>query len=118
MTDLNDAAWLWLAKGAGAVAGSAISLAYMLPHGRREAAARFAVGVVCGMVFGGTAGLTIATELGVEDRIGPGELVLVGAAVASLCAWWALGFAARTLQHGSLGRLFQKNRNQEDADER
>ncbi|MGB3389812.1 MAG: DUF6107 family protein [Pseudaminobacter sp.] len=118
MTDLTDAAWIWLAKGAGAVAGSAISLAYILPHGRREAAARFAVGVVCGMVFGGTAGLKIATELGLQDHIGPGELVLMGSAVASLCAWWALGFAARTLQHGSLGRLLQKNRNQENADER
>jgi hypothetical protein len=118
MTDLTDAAWIWLAKGAGAVAGSAISLAYILPHGRRDAAARFAVGVVCGLVFGGTAGLKIAAELGVQDAIGPGELVLMGSAVASLCAWWALGFAARTLQHSSLGRFLQKNRNQESVDER
>jgi hypothetical protein len=118
MTDLTDAAWIWLAKGAGAVAGSAISLAYILPHGRRDAAARFAVGVVCGLVFGGTAGLKIAAELGVQDAIGPGELVLMGSAVASLCAWWALGFAARTLQHSNLGRFLQKNRNQESVDER
>ncbi len=57
---ISEAAWLWAAKGAGAVAGSAISLAYILPQGRREAAVRFAVGVVCGLVFGGTAGLKIA----------------------------------------------------------
>ena len=68
MTDMSQTAWIWLAKGAGAVAGSAISLAYILPHGRREAAARFAVGVVCGLVFGGTAGLKIATELGIAGR--------------------------------------------------
>lgn len=35
---MTDAAWLWTAKATGAVAGSAISLAYMLPRGRREAA--------------------------------------------------------------------------------
>ena len=59
MTDISGTAWLWAAKGAGAVAGSAISLAYILPQGRREAAVRFAVGVVCGLVFGGTAGLML-----------------------------------------------------------
>ena len=64
MTDQTN--WLWLAKVAGAVGGSAISLAYILPHGRREAATRFAVGVVCGLVFGGTAGLKIAAELGIS----------------------------------------------------
>src|SRR5690606_452851 len=92
MTELTEATWLWVAKCAGAVAGSAISLAYILPRERREAAARFAVGVVCGLVFGGTAGLKIAAELGISRAIGPNELVLMGSAVASLCAWWALGF--------------------------
>lgn len=106
MTDISDAAWLWLAKGAGAVAGSAISLAYILPSGRREAAARFAVGLVCGMVFGGTAGLKIATELGIEKTIGTGEMALMGAAAASLFAWWALGFALRTIAAGGLARVF------------
>ena len=96
---MTDTAWLWAAKALGAVAGSAISLAYILPAGRREAAARFAVGVVCGVVFGGTAGLKIATELGIEKTIGDGELLLMGAAVASLCAWWALGFLKRGLEH-------------------
>jgi hypothetical protein len=90
MTDISEAAWLWAAKGAGAVAGSAVSLAYILPQGRREAAVRFAVGVVCGLVFGGTAGLKIALELDVEGLIGPVETMLMGSAAASLCAWWAL----------------------------
>lgn len=95
---MNDTHWLWLAKLAGAVAGSAISLAYILPAGRREAAIRFAVGVACGLVFGGTAGLKIATELGIARTMGDGELVLMGSAAASLCAWWALGVVSRTLQ--------------------
>jgi hypothetical protein len=85
-------------QGAGAVAGSAISLAYLLPEGRREAAVRFAVGVVCGLVFGGTAGVKIAVELGVEGLIGPAETMLMGSAAASLCAWWAVGALIRVLK--------------------
>jgi len=118
MTDMSQASWIWLAKGAGAVAGSAISLAYILPHGRHEAAARFAVGVVCGLVFGGTAGVKISTELGIQDLIGPGEMVLMGSAVASLCAWWALGFAMRAFQGNGLGRILQKKTERENADGR
>ena len=98
MSDVAQDAWLWAAKGAGAVAGSAVSLAYILPQGRRDAAARFAVGVVCGVVFGGTAGLKIAVELGVEEQIGPAETMLMGSAAASLCAWWALGAVIRMLK--------------------
>jgi hypothetical protein len=98
MSEVTQDAWLWAAKGAGAVAGSAISLAYILPHGRREAAVRFAVGMVCGLVFGGTAGLKIAMELGVERLIGPVETMLMGSAAASLCAWWAVGAVVRMLK--------------------
>jgi hypothetical protein len=98
MTDISGTAWLWAAKGAGAVAGSAISLAYLLPEGRRDAAVRFAVGVVCGLVFGGTAGVKIAVELGVERLIGPAETMLMGSAAASLCAWWAVGAVIRALK--------------------
>jgi hypothetical protein len=101
MTDLSEAAWLWAAKGAGAVAGSAISLAYLLPSGRREAAARFAVGVVSGLVFGGTAGVKIAKELGVADLLGAAEMLVMGSAVASVSAWWALGFLMRSFERGS-----------------
>ncbi|MGB6119243.1 MAG: DUF6107 family protein [Mesorhizobium sp.] len=104
MSDMSEAAWLWAAKGAGAVAGSAISLAYILPHGRREAALRFAVGTVCGLVFGGTVGLKVSTELGLAQTIGQAETVLMGSAIASLCAWWALGFIARSFEQGVFGR--------------
>ncbi|MGB3644841.1 MAG: DUF6107 family protein [Mesorhizobium sp.] len=117
MTDLSQTGWVWIAKGAGAVAGSAISLAYILPHGRREAAARFAVGVVCGLVFGGTAGLKISTELGLESIIGPVELMLMGSAAASLCAWWALGFVVRAFDQNTLLDLFRRDK-RENADEK
>ena len=91
VNEMTDAAWLWLARAAGAVAGSAISLAYMLPAGRREAGIRFGVGVASGLVFGGAAGLKLAAELGIDGRVGPFEAMLMGSASASLCAWWALG---------------------------
>lgn len=116
MTDLSQTSWLWIAKGAGAVAGSAISLAYILPHGRREAAARFAVGVVCGLVFGGTAGLKIASDLGIARQLGPTEMMLMGSAAASLCAWWALGFVMRAFSGSRLAQKFHETE-QENADE-
>ncbi len=98
MSEVTQDAWLWAAKGAGAVAGSAVSLAYILPHGRREAAVRFAVGVVCGLVFGGTVGVKIAVELDVQRWLGTAETMLMGSAAASLCAWWAVGAVIRVLK--------------------
>ncbi len=100
MTVINEAASIWAAKGAGAVAGSAISLAYMLPGGPREAVLRLAVGIVSGIVFGGTAGVKIATELGIGQALGAAETMLMGSAAASLCAWWALGLVMRALKGG------------------
>lgn len=95
---------LWLARVAGSVAGSAISLAYMLPRGKREAAARFAVGLVSGLVFGSTAGLKIAVTLGIEKILGDVELMLTGSAAASLMAWWVLGFLIRALERNGTDR--------------
>lgn len=92
---LTDDVWALIAKTAGAVCGSAISLAYVLPRGRREAALRFATGLVAGMVFGTPAGLKIADILGLDAMLSPVEIALTGAAAASLCAWWALGVLAR-----------------------
>lgn len=110
MTDMSNPGWLWLAKGGGAIAGSAISLAYILPHGRREAAVRFAVGVVCGLVFGGTVGLKISVELGIERLISPAEMTMMGAAAASLCAWWGLGFVMRALDGNRFSRWISELR--------
>src|SRR5690606_20951620 len=103
MTSMSDTALIWAARGAGAVAGSAISIAYVLPHGRREAAVRFAVGVACGLVFGGTAGVKISTELGIGGQLGTMELMLMGSAAASLCAWGALGILTRWMARGTAG---------------
>ena len=86
---------LWGAKFAGAAAGSAISVAYLLPHGRREAAARFMIGIVTGLVFGAPAGLALSDQLRLADKLEPTELAIMGSAAASLCAWWALGALAR-----------------------
>jgi hypothetical protein len=95
MTNWSDAAWILAAKAAGAVAGSAVSLAYMLPRDKSEAAIRFIVGIVCGLAFGGLAGVKIASELDIRGQLGDGELMLMGAAAASLAAWTALGIFTR-----------------------
>ena len=86
---------VWAAKGAGATIGSAISLAYLLPRGPREAAIRFAVGATTGLVFGSTAGLWLAAKLDLAGQLPETELALVGSAAASLSAWWALGAVQR-----------------------
>lgn len=82
-------------KLAGAVAGSAISVAYLLPSGQREAAIRFLAGIVMGLVFGGPAGLLIAESLDLDTRLTAVELTVIGSAAASLCAWGALGVLTR-----------------------
>jgi hypothetical protein len=101
----NETVWLIAARLAGAIAGSAISVAYILPKGRREAALRFLTGVVAGLVFGSSAGLMIADRLGLAGRLSAAETALTGAAIASLCAWTALGmlarYAARLSRRGS-----------------
>lgn len=117
MTGLNEGALMWAAKGTGAIAGSAISLAYVLPQNRRDAAVRFAVGVACGLVFGGAAGVKIAAELGIAGALGPAETLLMGSAAASLCAWWALGFLMRALRRRRLP-VPQLPTDGENADER
>ena len=115
MDDMTDTVWLWTAKAAGAVAGSAISLAYVLPAERREAGIRFAVGVASGLVFGGTAGLKIAVELGREESLSVVELMLMGSAAASLSAWWALGLLMRALKaNGRHGPAADEKRSSTD----
>ena len=86
---------MWVAKGAGATLGSAISLAYLLPRGRREALVRFLIGLTTGLVFGSTAGLWLSDRLDLAGRLPDAELALIGSAVASLSAWWALGALKR-----------------------
>lgn len=92
---VTEEQWVWLAKITGAVSGSAVSLVYMLPKGRREAASRFVVGLICGLVFGGAAGVKIAEHLTLNGRLGQAELMLMGSAAASFAAWTALGIFKR-----------------------
>ncbi len=95
LNDVPEPVWLFASKLVGAIAGSGVSLAYMLPQGKREAALRFATGMAAGMIFGSSVGLKLADELGVTDRLSASEVRLSGAALASLCAWWVLGAIAR-----------------------
>ena len=95
MTDFSHDGGVWSARVLGAVAGSAISLVYLLPKGRREAAIRFLTGVTCGMIFGGPAGLWIVRKLDVAAGLSPPETMLAGATAASLTAWWGLGLLVR-----------------------
>lgn len=85
----------WLAKSIGATAGAMISLVYLLPKSRREAASRFVTGLIAGLVFGGAAGAALAERLGVAAVLSPPETMLMGAAAASLSAWWVLGVLSR-----------------------
>lgn len=84
-----------LAKVIGSVAGSIVSLAYILPRGRREAALRLAVGIITGLVFGTTVGLKTAETIGLLDHLSVFETTLIGSTLASLCAWWAIGLLHR-----------------------
>jgi hypothetical protein len=86
---------MWAARIAGATAGAGVSLIYLLPKSRREAASRFLTGLSCGMIFGGPTGLWLVERLGIGGELSGPEVMLTGSAAASLCAWWVLGALAR-----------------------
>lgn len=95
--------WLYAARLAGAVAGAMISLVYLVPKGRREAASRFVVGLVSGLVFGSVAGAALAERFGLSGRISATEIALAGSAAASLSAWWVLGALSRVAERFGRG---------------
>lgn len=93
--DFPQEIWEWLARSIGAILGSAISIAYLLPDNRREAALRFLTGIGVGLVFGTLTGHKLAIQLELQSVLSPFEITLIGATAASLCAWWGLGVLAR-----------------------
>ena len=95
MAYLAEDQQVWLARATGAVAGASLSLIYMLPRGRREAATRFTTGLLAGLLFGGPAGLYIAGKLALMEALSGSDIVLSGSAAVSLCAWWVLGALKR-----------------------
>lgn len=98
MADWTPSLADWAVRGTGAVAGSSVSLVYMLPKRRREAVSRFIVGIVSGLIFGQLAGQKLV------DLFAPGvplerlEVLLIGASAASFASWWALGLVVRLLE--------------------
>ncbi|MCM2477843.1 hypothetical protein HGO38_30830 [Rhizobium sp. CG5] len=95
MTDFSQDPQFWGARALGALAGSAISLIYLLPKTRREAASRLVTGLACGLIFGGPTGLWLGQKLDLLDHLTGFEIMLAGATAASLSAWWGLGLLAR-----------------------
>lgn len=87
--------WEWGTRATGAIIGSSISIAYLLPSSAREAALRFLTGVGVGLIFGTMVGHKLASELELHSVMGPLETTLVGSTTASICAWWGLGIIAR-----------------------
>jgi len=91
---------LILAKIFGAAIGSAISIVYVLPRGKREASARFFIGLGVGVIFGSATGHALAEYLGVSEQLSGIEITLSGSAASSLCAWWGLGIMSRLASRG------------------
>jgi hypothetical protein len=104
MADLAHDPAFWMERAAGASAGAAISLVYMLPKGRREAVTRFVTGLVSGVVFGGPAGVWLSHRLGISAFLTASEIMLSGAAAVSLTAWWGLGLLERLAKRSGRGR--------------
>ncbi|MBB3963726.1 DUF6107 family protein [Rhizobium metallidurans] len=105
MADFSNETGLWATRALGASAGAAVSLIYLLPKSRREAASRFFTGLSCGLIFGGPSGLWIAEQLQLSDQLSVSEVMLSGSAASSLCAWWGLGILQRIA-----GRYGARNR--------
>jgi predicted MFS family arabinose efflux permease len=105
MADFSNDAGLWATRALGASAGAAVSLIYLLPKSRREAASRFFTGLACGIVFGGPTGIWIAERLDLVGQLSAVEVLLSGSAASSLCAWWGLGILQRIA-----GRYGARNR--------
>lgn len=101
----------WSARGIGAVAGSSISLVYLVPKQRREAMSRLIVGVVIGIVFGAATGEKLVQIFDLTGHVSRTEILLMGASTASFVSWWVLGLVSRFFDKTTLS---QKNSSQKD----
>ena len=101
MTDWTTTVAEWSARGAGALAGSSISLVYFLPKQRHEAVSRLIVGVLIGLVFGPSAGEKLVQMMALDVHPKQFEVVLMGAASASFVSWWALGMLVRMIERNA-----------------
>ena len=99
MSDITPSLADWTARGAGALAGSSVSLVYLVPQGRREAVSRFIVGLITGLVFGAATGDKIIELVGLPEGTARIEALLMGATAASFASWWALGLLVRLMEH-------------------
>jgi hypothetical protein len=91
----------WSVRGAGALAGSSVSLVYMVPKRRREAVSRFVVGMIAGLIFSHAVGEKLATWFALEVPLERLEILLIGASAASFASWWALGLIVRILERAA-----------------
>ena len=101
MTDWTTTVAEWSARGAGAIAGSSISLVYFLPKQRHEAVSRLIVGVLIGLVFGPSAGEKLVQFMALDVHPEQFEVVLMGAASANFASWWALGMLVRMIERSA-----------------
>ena len=101
MTDWTTTVAEWSARGAGAIAGSSISLVYFLPKQRHEAVSRLIVGVLIGLVFGPSVGEKLVQFMALDVHPKQFEVVLMGAASASFVSWWALGMLVRMIERSA-----------------
>ena len=101
MSDWTTTLADWSARGAGAIAGSSVSLVYFIPKQRHEAISRLVVGVICGLIFGQAVGEKLVQFMVLEVHPREFEVVLMGAAAASFASWWALGLLVRMIERSA-----------------
>lgn len=94
-------------RAIGASAGAVLSLVYLLPMRWQEAAARFATGMICGLVFGSSVASFLATRFKID--VPHHELQLAGACAASFCSWWVLGLISRQLKRADKTKSDKKD---------
>ena len=81
-------------------------------------AARIAASKLKGDIrfVGGRFSIGMGGSVGIGDRLGAVETMLSGAAAASLCAWWAVGFVIRAFETSKPVRGTQSEKDKQDVE--